>query len=83
MYARLEQYEKAIEDFSKAIQLNPGTFDAYLSRGASYSNLGLYESAIPDLNEAIGRNPDSFKGYYNRGLAHCSLDQLFGILRKQ
>ena len=35
-YAKLGQYQRAIEDFNKAIRLKPDYADAYSNRGVAY-----------------------------------------------
>lgn len=53
---RNEQYEKAIIDFSKAINLNPdeyGTAYCYLYRGRAKIKLNENKSALYDINKAI------------------------------
>ena len=69
------QYEKAIDDFTKAIELNPRYFDAYWQRASAYSNLGQYESALADYTKSIELNPDFAYPYYERGLVYYKLEQ--------
>ena len=40
-----EDYTKDIEDFKKAICINPDDFSAYNNLGIAYNNLGLYKDA--------------------------------------
>jgi tetratricopeptide (TPR) repeat protein len=51
------QYDQAISDYSKAIELNPKDADAYKNRGAAYLDKGQYNQAISDYNKAIELNP--------------------------
>ena len=39
-YDNMDQYPRAIEDFDKAIQLQPGDAAAYYNRGLVYDHLG-------------------------------------------
>ena len=39
-YSFLKQYKRSIHDFHQAISLDSDHINAYLNRGASYSNLG-------------------------------------------
>ena len=51
---QLEQnYQDAIEDFTKSIKLNPKYFEAYFNRGFSKSALDNIQDAIGDLTKAI------------------------------
>jgi tetratricopeptide (TPR) repeat protein len=71
-YSEIGQYRRAIQDFSKAIRLGPGSFYsevafAYINRGISYQGLGQNHSAIKDYDLAIRIKPNEAKAYYNRG----------------
>lgn len=57
----------AIKDLNKAINLNPGQSEAYLSRGVAYSQLGMRMAAIANFNKAIEINPENSQAYYYRG----------------
>uniref|UniRef100_UPI00258A1BFB tetratricopeptide repeat protein n=1 Tax=uncultured Brachyspira sp. TaxID=221953 RepID=UPI00258A1BFB len=52
-------YEEAIEDFDKAIKLNPDNTDAYNNRGFTKENLGLYEEAFKDYKKALELDPNN------------------------
>ncbi len=51
------EYEKAIEDYTKAIELNSNFAEAYNNRGLAKGYLNKYDEAIEDFNEAIKLNP--------------------------
>jgi regulator of sirC expression with transglutaminase-like and TPR domain len=38
-YAKLKQFEKAIQDYNQAIELNPKDADAFIDRGVAYAKL--------------------------------------------
>ena len=67
--AELSNHEKAIEDFNKAIELNPEYAVAYYSRGISKGILREHEEAIEDFNKAIELNPEYAAAYGGRGVA--------------
>ncbi len=66
-------YEGAIEDFTKAIELNPENEDAYIERGIAKYKLEDYEGAIEDFTEAIELNPENEDAYYWRGFTKYDL----------
>ncbi|KAF5434593.1 Tetratricopeptide (TPR) repeat containing protein, partial [Candidatus Methanophagaceae archaeon] len=74
-YGKLKQHEKAIEDYSKAIELDLKYADAYNNRGNAYDDLKQYKRAIGDYNKAIELNPKYAMAYYNRGNAYGKLKQ--------
>jgi|SRR5580658_375382 tetratricopeptide (TPR) repeat protein len=63
------QYERAIQDFDRAIKLDPDYPDAFNHRALAYSGLGDYEHAIKDFDEAIRLDPNYAIAIFNRGLA--------------
>ena len=71
----LEQHEEAIDDFTKAIELNPDFVWAYSNRGYSKNALGLYKEAIDDFTKAIELKPDYANAYNNRANAQTALGQ--------
>jgi tetratricopeptide (TPR) repeat protein len=66
------QLDQAIEDFNKAIALDPAFFKAYLNRGAAFVNRGQFDQANADFDKAIALNPS-----YSE--AHNAKGSLFGM----
>jgi TonB family protein len=52
-YIQLENYNLAIINFDKAIELNPRRYISYLSRGLAYRDKEKYDRAIADFDRAI------------------------------
>jgi len=77
-YWRLGEYQKAIADCDKAIQLDPNNSSAYAVRGASYGWLGEYPKAIADCDKAIQLDPNYSFAYAVRGDSY----RLLGEYRK-
>ena len=69
-YAGLNQYERAIGDYDKAVELNPEYAEAYSNRGNSYAMLNQHERAIEDYDKAVELNPEGAEAYANRGIAY-------------
>ena len=72
---RTGQYQQAIEELNKAIELNPKLATAYLNRGAAYNSLGQYERAIKDLDKALELDPKNAPAHTNIGLAYYMVGQ--------
>jgi tetratricopeptide (TPR) repeat protein len=71
-YLCKRDYDHAITDFSKAIDLDPKFAVAYDSRGFVYANHKKdYDRAIVDLDKAIELDPKFANAYTHRGLAHA------------
>lgn len=64
------EYDRAIENCDKAIELNPKDPDAYNNRGITYDNKGEYDHAIEDYDKAIELDPKDPEAYINRGNAY-------------
>jgi len=64
------KYEQAINEFTKAIEINPGYADVYNKRGISYYNREKYDLAIRDYNKAIEINPKYAEAFNNRGIVY-------------
>ncbi len=56
-----------LENYTKAIALDPNFSNAYNNRSNVYANMGNIQEALNDLNKAITLNPKSSVAYYNRG----------------
>ncbi|XP_044127196.1 tetratricopeptide repeat protein 6 [Bufo gargarizans] len=63
---RLQQ-SKCVQDFNKALQINPGHFQAFLCRAAFYGFRKRYSKAIMNCNAAIKVQPHSVRAYLYRG----------------
>ncbi|MCA2812917.1 MAG: tetratricopeptide repeat protein [Microcystis sp. M090S1] len=70
LYRRQQKYELALDDYNKAIELNPNHANAYNNRGNLYQDLQKYELALDDFNKAIEINPNFAILYYNRGVLY-------------
>jgi tetratricopeptide (TPR) repeat protein len=61
------RYNRAIADFTKAIELDPTYVTAYSSRGLAWQKKSQYENAIADFTEVIRLDPTDFGAYHDRG----------------
>lgn len=74
-YGNLQQYDKAIEDYVKALTFNAKDPSVYYYRGNSYLLLGEYKKAINDFNKAISLKPEFAEAYYNRAILYRAMGQ--------
>ncbi|MFL0733384.1 MAG: tetratricopeptide repeat protein, partial [Prochlorococcus sp.] len=63
-------YQGAIADYDKVIEIDPKHATAYASRCAANMNLGNQQAAIADCDKAIEINPQSDMAYTNRCAAN-------------
>ena len=63
-------YDRAIADLTKAIELNPKDDEAYNNRGLVYRlTRELYDKAINDFTISLGLNPKLADAYFSKALA--------------
>jgi tetratricopeptide (TPR) repeat protein len=74
-YTNLEEYEKALENYGRAIELDPEDTVAYINRGVTFAGLKEYERALEDFGRAIELDPKDAGAYNNRGLAYADLKE--------
>jgi tetratricopeptide (TPR) repeat protein len=69
LYMKLDQYSKAINDFSSGIELKP-EYNFYLMRGYSYALNKNFSEAFDDFMKAYQLDSNNHYLYYYRGLAY-------------
>ena len=75
-YGKKGDFDAAIQNLNKAIELDPELAEVYSNRGNTYIlNVlkGDFDAAIQDLGAAIALNPKYAEAYYNRGLLRLHL----------
>lgn len=60
-------FENAIVDYTKSLELNPSNAAAYNNRGFAYRKLGRYDEAIADYTVSLELAPENIKTLNNRG----------------
>ena len=68
-------YDRAISDFNKALEIEPRLAQAYSNRGNAYYLQDKHDKAIADYNKAIEMNPWDIGAYASRGDAYRSKGQ--------
>lgn len=67
------EFDKAVEWFTKAIEVNPNDHVLYSNRSGAYCSLNKFDEALDDANKCIQINPQFIKGYSRKGLAQEGL----------
>jgi tetratricopeptide (TPR) repeat protein len=65
-----EKYDKALADFGRAIEIEPGTVYPYTNRAEVHRVMGNYDEVIADTTQAIRLDPALNASYTVRGLAY-------------
>ena len=68
--ASVENADQAIDNYSKAIKINPKFAKAYNNRGVAYIWKKKYYLAIADFSKAIELDPKNGKAYNNRAIVY-------------
>jgi len=69
-YDSKKDYDRAIQDYTEAIRLNPSYAYAFNNRGGAYGDKKEYDRAIQDYDQAIRLNPSYALAFNNRGNAY-------------
>jgi len=66
-FEKAQNFEGAIENYSKAIEMDPKLEKAYLARAACYEKLNKKTEAIEDYKKAMVFSPKEKENYFNAG----------------
>jgi len=69
-------FNKALHDAQKVVELRPGLGIAYYNRGNIYLGMKEFEKAIKDFLTAYEKDPRLAEAYYNRGLTQIYVSRL-------
>jgi superkiller protein 3 len=69
IYGRKGDFQKAVDAFQKAIDLNPDDASVYYNLGITFDNVG-------DFQKAIDLKPDYASAYYNLGVTLYEMDEI-------
>jgi len=64
------EYQQAVDDFGRAIDVDPRLASAYGGRGFAFTRLGDWQRAIADYDRAIELEPQYAGTYHDRGVAY-------------
>ena len=53
-----QEYQQAIDDYTRAIELDPTNALCYSNRGEAYQRLAQFDLAIADFELALAMEPD-------------------------
>jgi tetratricopeptide (TPR) repeat protein len=68
-------FDQALDDASKYIELEPSDEYGYLNRARIYLSLEKPEKALEDANKAIELKPEEPDGYYRRADVYSSMNK--------
>jgi tetratricopeptide (TPR) repeat protein len=65
---RKRDFDGAIAEYTKAIELDPSDEASYLARAGAKRDMGDWEGAIAEITTLIERNPTNAEAYIVRGI---------------
>lgn len=71
-YAAMGKHKEAIDDFTAALKISPGSTSVYNNRGNSWRAIGSLKNAVKDYNETIKLDENAAPAYNNRGMVRLS-----------
>jgi tetratricopeptide (TPR) repeat protein len=74
-YRDLKRWDKAVADFSKAIELGRKRALVWINRGRAYRGLERWQEALADFSKAIEMDPLNPRAYAGRAGVHAGLKQ--------
>jgi tetratricopeptide (TPR) repeat protein len=77
----MQDFDGAMADFNKAIELNTEDPFAFNNRGCLKNKLRDFLGAIEDFNKAISINPNYGYAYMNRGISKENLRDVSGACK--
>jgi len=69
-YFKKGQYDQAIAEYNRAIEIDPTFASAYNNRGVVYGRKEQHDQAIAEYNRAIEIDPKFALAYYNRAISY-------------
>ncbi len=74
-YLKLNEYDKAIEPFTKALEIDQKSENVWFFLGVAYQNMKNYDKAIECYTKELVINPRDEQVYYHRGTVYFVTEQ--------
>lgn len=75
-YRKAGQYDRAVDDYSRALALQPDDAGTYDNRGIAYVLMGDYDHGLQDFDKAIALQPKNANAHFNRALTRERMGHL-------
>jgi len=81
VYFTLSEYDKAIDDFTAAINIEPKDTRVYTNRGLTYRMLKRYDDSLKDFEKSLELNPLWPDTFYGRSLTYYDLGDIQNAIK--
>jgi tetratricopeptide (TPR) repeat protein len=71
----MQQYEPALADFGRVLQLQPNEANAHVNVGRIYTDMNRVDLAMEHVNRALQINPEHPDAYFMRGILSFRMGQ--------
>ena len=68
-------FDRAIKDYTKAIELNPEFAEVYVKRALAYIRIGKFDRAIQDYDKVLELKPKFIAFYAARGIMSLHIEE--------
>lgn len=75
-YSVARQFNLALPDYARAVEIFPQYADAYKNRGLLFAEIGDWNKALADADKTVALSPNDAVVYLTRGLVYYNLRQL-------
>ena len=70
VFEHRQDYQRALDDYTRVVELSPALPLAYGRRGALYFKLGRFEDSIADFDKEIELEPPKAQNHWQRGISY-------------
>ena len=74
-YRDMKKFPEALADYSKVIELEPRSYDAYVARGIAEAHLKKNAEALHDFGRALDLNKNGVEALIQRGEIHLAREE--------
>lgn len=74
-HQKMLDYDLALDDYKKVIEINKNNIDVYIYRGILYYQDAKYPEAIEDFSFALELDNNHPFAFYNRGMAYLKMSE--------
>lgn len=71
LFSKNNNYPKALENYNKALEINPKDVELYKDLGLTYFLIGEYDNAIAQMQESLKIKPDDAYAHYYIGQVYA------------